>query len=460
MGLIFRALGVEGSGQFGYAMQYTSLFTVFATLGIQRLLVRDIARDPSISWTYVWTATGVMAFLSALVTIAIGVSIFMIESNPIIRAAVMTASISVVIFWALQSPFEALLMARERMVLLAGVNLLSGFARLVFTYYALRVAPTSVMAYTGIAMGNAIAFVFCIACSIFVAGWERPRFRPGLAWAQIRESAPFTVAVFLSLIYFKSDMSLLKWMKGEHETGLYTVAQRLMEPVLMIAGIWGTAVFPALCRFSVTAPDNYSKLMNTSARLALMVAFPMAFGISALAHPIIVLLTGARAVEFQESELVLQILCGMIPLFYLNGVAQEFLYSRHYNWHVVYSYAVASVISVAGNLLLIPRFGAQGVCFVAIAANLAISAMFVYGMRKEYGAMRLPSLTFKTIFACTVMAAATHALSERSLIASIMAGGIIYVLIQTVLRTLSPDERGIFTSLLNAVFRVIQKRFA
>jgi len=448
MGIIFRALGVDGSGQFGFALGYSSLFTVFATLGIQRLLVRDIARDPSIAWTYVWTAVGVMAFLSAVVVAAIGISVLFIEANPVVRGAVLMASVSVIIMWALQSPFEALLMARERMILLAGVNLVSGIARLAGTYYVLRIAPTSVMAHGGIALGNAAGLALCIGAAAVAGGWQRPHFRLSLALTQVRESSAFTVAMFLSLLYFKSDMSILKWLAGESAAGIYTVVQRPMEPLLMIAGIWGTAVFPALCRFSVNAPENYVRLMKTSARLALLVAFPMAFGIAALAGPIVQLLTGARAGDFAESVPLLQILCGVVPFFYLNGVAQEFLYSSCRNWYVVAAYGVAAAVSVAGNMLLIPAMGVYAVAAVAILTNLVVAVMFVYGMRTEYGAMGLPSLVTKTVIACSVMACAAYALSGISLIAAITVGGLLYVALQAALRTLTPEESRLVVAIL------------
>lgn len=458
MGIIFRSLGVEGSGQFGYALQYTSLFTVFATLGIQRLLVRDIARDPAVAWTHAWTAVAVMVFLSAVVVSVIGISISLIEPNVVVRGAVMMASISVIVFWALQSPFEALLMAHERMVLLAVANLVSGVARLVFTYFALLVAPTSMMAFTGIALGNAVAFVTCVGCAIAVVGWERPRFRLKLALAQVYESAPFTVAMFLSLIYFKSDMSLLKWFRGDSAAGVYTAVQRFMEPLLMIASIWGTAVFPALCRFSVAAPDSYARLMKTSARLALMFAFPMAFGIAVLATPIVGILTGARAVEFVGSAAVLRILCVMVPFFYLNGVAQEFLYSSHRNWYVVSAYALASCVSLIGNLAFIPHFGVYAVAWVAGASNAAVSILFVYGMRREYGTMHLPTMTLKTLIACSVMALAAHMLNGLSIVAAVVGGGIVYFMVQALLRTLTREEQALLVSMFQAGIQRVSRK--
>ena len=458
LGIIFHALGVGGSGQFGFALNYPALFTAFATLGIQRLLVRDIARDPSIAWTYVWTAVGVIAALSAIVLGVVAGSIFAIESNPMIRGAVIMAALSVIVLWALQSPFEALLMAKERMVPLAVVYFVAGGARLAGTYAALRLAPTSTMAHAGIALGNGVGFLLCVAVAVKIVGWERPHFRPRLAWMQIRESLPFTVAGLFSMIYFKSDMSILERLQGESAAGIYTWAQRVMEPLLMVAGIWGTAVFPALCRFSVNAPDNYVRLKKMSARLALLVAFPMAFGVGFLARPILVLLTGADGAALEQAVFVLRVLCVVVPFFYINGVAQEFLYASHHNWFVVSAYGIASVISVTANLLCIPMLGVPSVAYTAIAANLVISVLFVRKMRSEYGAMHLVSLVAKTLAACLVMGLAAHALAGHSLVAAIGAGIVIYPAIQLALRTLTPEERTLVNALAAAPLRRFRPR--
>lgn len=440
-GIIFRALGVEGSGQYGFALNYPALFCIFATLGIHRLLIRDIAREPSIAWTHVWTSSVVMLILSLATTAGVMLSMAFIEPDPVTRRAVFMSSLSVVVLYALQRPFESLLMARERMVWIAGVNLLSGVARLTGTWYALRLAPSSVSAHAGIAAGNLVGLAAIVAVSIAVGGWERPRFGPALAWRQIVESNAFTMAALLSMIYFKSDMALLKWLDGETAAGIYTAAQRVTEPMLMIAGIWGTTVFPALCRLSVNARENYTRLMHTSARLALLLAFPMGFGIAALAGPIVGLLTGARDGGFAESVLVLQVLCIVTPAFYLNSVGQEFLYSKHRNGHVVGAYFVGCVASVAANLLLIPRYGAIGAAWSAVIANYVISAIFIYGMRQDYRDMRLFPMTVKTLAACAVMAAVAHALADHSLVLAVAAGTVLYAVLQIALWTLLPEER-------------------
>ena len=451
-GIIFHALGVEGRGQFGFALGFSSLFTVFATLGIQRLLVRDIARDRTIAWTHVWTAVVVVACLCIVVSLVIAGSICLVEPNKDVRLAVILASLWVVVLWALQCPFESLLIAYERMVLVAVVTGIGGVLRLAAVYCAVRQVPTSWAAHGAIAGANVLAFALCAGCAVAVAGWQRPRLRFSLAVGQIRECFPFAVAMLCSLIYFKADISILKFLRGEIAAGIYTPTQRLTEPIMMIAGLWGTAVFPALCRYSTTAREDYDKLQKTSLRLGLFLALPMAFGLAAIAGPILALLTPDRGAQLAQGVKVLRIMCIVIPFFYLNGIAQESFYALHRNWFVAGAYAVAAVLSVAGNLIAIPLFGVPGVPMAAIGANLAITILFVHELRRgqqgEYDAMGLAPLVAKTLIASCAMGSIVYFLSGITLIGAIGAGVLLYPLLQLALRTLTPEERALVLRLL------------
>lgn len=438
MGIIFRQLGVEGSGQFVFAMSYASLFTVFATLGIQRLLVRDIARDPAIAWTYVWTAAGVVAVLSLAAFAAVAGSIRMLEPNAVVRHAVMLATLTFVVLWALQCPFEALLTAKERMGAIAIVYIVAGALKLAGIFALLRYMPSSVAAHAIVAASHAAAFVLCVALTIRAAGWERPRISPALAWRQIRESFPFLAAMICSQIYVKSDLSILKFLEGDKAAGWYGPPQRIAEPILMIAGIWGTVVFPALCRLSIEAPGNYLRLQRASMRLALFLAFPAAFGLACLAGPAIRILAGPG---YDQSVLVLQLLCIAIPFYYLNGIGQEFFYAAHRNWYVVGAYALAAAVNVSVNLICIPLLGVRGVPIAAIAANATIAALFLAGMRETFATMRLGLFAAKTCAACAIMSLLVSLTAPTSLTLAIATGAAAYTLIQILIGTLDAEER-------------------
>ncbi len=452
MAIIFRALDVEGRGVFGFSMQYTSLFTVFATLGIQRLLVRDIARDPTVGWTCVWTALLVVVTLSCLVMGAITLSALWIETSTVNRLSVVFAGGWVVLLWAWQRPFEGLLIAHERMDLVSLVNVVASVLKIGVVYLLMRVSATSASAHAAVFIATALSFALCVGFAFRVAGWDRPRFQWRLALGQVRECYPFAVAMLCSLVYFKSDMSLLKFLHGDAAAGIYTPPQRVMEPLLMVAGLWGTAVFPALCRYAHASPEDYGALKKTSVRFALLTAIPMACGLALTAGPIVDLLTGADP-EARESVLVLQVLAAMMPFFYLNGIAQEFFYSARHNWFVVAGYAVGAVVNVAGNLVAIPAYGAAGASGVAVITNALISGIFIWGLRAELGGMRLPTLVLKTLAACVVMSGLVCGVRGVSLGIAVAMGIVGYLCTLALLRVLDPAERRLMRAMRAAILR-------
>ncbi|MCC6490489.1 MAG: flippase [Candidatus Hydrogenedentes bacterium] len=440
-GLIFRSLGVDGTGQFGFALGYASLFTVFATLGIHRLLMRDISRNPDLAGRYLWTAELVVGVLSILVFIVVVASTLQMDQAPQVRWAVAMAALSVIVLWALQQPFEGLLLAKERMVSVALVNILGAALRLLCVYMTLHLAASSAIAHGAIALGNVLTLLVCVGLTFAMVGWLRPQIHLALAWAQVRECSPFMLAMVFSLIYFKLDISLLMLLKGEVAVGMYTPAQRVTEPIMMLAGLWGTSVFPALCRFSLDTSERYAKLKKASIRLALLIAFPVAFGLGLLAEPIINLLVGARAGEFSQSVRALQVLAFVIPLFYFNGIVQEILYASHRDWSIVGSYGLAAIVSVLGNLLFIPLFGVFAVPAVAFMANLCICVMFGYLIRIELGSMNLIGFALRSVASCSVMGLGAYTVGRHSLPAGVALGMILYAVMQWILNTLEPDER-------------------
>ncbi len=445
--IVFRALDVEGTGQFGHALAYTGVFNVFATFGVQRLLVRDIARDPSTAWTQVWTAAALVAGLS-LATLGIAMAgTALAGEDAASRSAVFYAALSTIVLWALQRPFEAMLTAREEMSGVAVVNVAAAVLKLAAVAIAMRYSPTSAMAHGAIAAANLAAFLLCVGWVVRVAGWERPRVRIGLAIAQLRECMPLLLSMIFSALYFRADMVVLNAVAGPGEAAMYTPVQRIMEPLMMLSSLWGTAIFPAMSRLSAQPGAHFAMLKRSSARLALIGAFPMAFGLAALAEPIIRLLVGAQAGDYADAVTALRVSALVTPFFYFNGVALEFLYAVQRNWYVTVCYGAAAAISVAANIAFAPGHGAIGAAWIAVAVNASISLLFVPAIRHDLAALGLGPLLAKLMLASAAMAGLAWALAPWSLWAAVAAGAAAYAALVFILRMLDADERTIVAGL-------------
>jgi len=146
---------------------------------------------------------------------------------------------------------------------------------------------------------------------------------------------------------------------------------------------------------------------------------------------------------------LLKALCLIMPFFYLNAIAQEGLYAAGRDWFVVSVYAIASVVNVGLNLLLVPRLGVNVLPWTAVVANLFVSLAV---LPTQYASVNLGSLIAKTAAACAVMAAGVVLVNEISWIAAVPVGAAIYGLAQWGLRTLNPDERRLLTGLARSMF--------
>ena len=440
-GVILRALDVEGAGRYGYALGFTSLFTVFATFGIHRLVMRDVARDRASAWQVVWSAEAAVVALNIALYAIIAVFAFAIEKDPLTRSAVLSSALWVVTLYALQRPLEGLLMALERMELAALLAVVGGALRLACVYLVLRSTQTAAVAHLGVAGANALALVFCLGLCLWAARWKqvRPDLRRGLT--QLRECLPFLASALASLIYFKADISVLKFLAGVEAAGIYMPGARVIEPLAMLAALWGTTVFPSLCRLSHQSPEHYERLKKTSLRFALIAAFPMATGLAVFARPAIALLAGDNAEAYEGSIVVMQALAAIVPFFYFNGVVQEFLYSVNRNWLVSQCYWLAAAVSVPLNLLLVPVWGVMALPVAAIAANLAISVLFALAMRGDLAQARLAGLIVKSALSCGGMALAAWVVAPYTLAGALAASGLAYVVLQAALGAVDREER-------------------
>ncbi len=455
--LIVSSLGRTGMGHFSFAWGLASLLTVFATLGVRRVLIRDITRETRDAWTLVWTAVAMVFVLSLVVTGLLCLAEWGFDGNAPRRSAVMMATLWIVVLWAWQQPFESLLMAREKMALTAVLQVSVAGLKLASVWWFVASGSTGADAHGALLLANVPGLALFIGAAIRIEGWSPPHVEWTALRRILRECRPLLAAMILSLLYFKSDIVLLGWLRGDDAAGIYGAVQRISEPVMMMAAVLGTALFPTLCRHSVASADNLSLLRRTSARLVLLVSMPMAFGLAAVAGSVIGLLAQDRAGEFAASVGVLQLTCAVIPFFYFNGVAIEFLYAADENWFVVRAYALAAAISVAGNIIAIPLVGVIAVPCVAITVNALISLLYWI---KLHGALRdahLGGLLLRSTAACCVMGGLSWWLAAHSLIAAIAVGTVVYPVLQIAFGTLSPLERQLALRLAEGVIRHMRR---
>lgn len=208
-----------------------------------------------------------------------------------------------------------------------------------------------------------------------------------------QQAWPFGLAAIFHLIYFQSDIILLKYIIGDEAAGLYNVAFTVMAAVYLLPSvIYQKFLLPKIHRWANHDRERFYKvyrqgniamlLLGTIAMLALwMTAFwwiPLLFGD-----------------QYVKTVVLLNVLAVCAPiLFVASSVGATLMTREHMSRKVIFMGGVAA-LNIVLNFLLIPRYGAIGAAVSTVLSNLVLLVIYYIAAQSFVFATDLKS-TIKT----------------------------------------------------------------
>lgn len=276
-----------------------------------------------------------------------------------------------------------------------------------------------------------------------------------VSWKQRdrREALRGTFLIGLSAVtyaaLFRVDAVLLGLLKGSEAVAVYAVAYRLIETVLFVSHVINQAIFPVMSA-STTAgriQRGYEKALAAAA----FVYFPFAV-VSVIEGPrILGLLFGESYASTSSS--VLAWLAPSPFLFAAGYFGITVLIARQRNLDLLVAALCATAVNVAANLLLIPRFAADG-------AALANSGAYAVQLAVVYVAMRRTDMTVRIgrplveVGIATAVLAGSLIVLDAPLVVEMILGAAVYMGVWFVLaRRFAPDQTALAGQLLGVASR-------
>lgn len=171
------------------------------------------------------------------------------------------------------------------------------------------------------------------------------------------------------LIYNTADQLILKVMRGDHETGLYGSAYRIIQLPLAAWYAVTASALPELSRLWREDPPVASRLV----RKLTLGAFAAGAGIAAVIWVargwVVRLIFGA---EYGPSADVLGILAFAVPLEFVASVKGTAYVAAGRERGTLVCVAIAAITNVVGNLIFIPGHGMQAAAWVTLASYAAL----------------------------------------------------------------------------------------
>lgn len=253
----------------------------------------------------------------------------------------------------------------------------------------------------------------------------RLSFRPNEWKAMVRLAFPFGFSALLATVYNKLDVVLLTAMTTPAVVGWYSAAYKLLTVTNLIPTVITTATFPRFAALQKSDRSQLNRVFWDGIRILLAICVPMVIMGTTLARPITLFLFGA---QYERTAPAIQILIWACGIVFFNIYLTGFLGALGLQGHVVRFQVAATVLNVATNLLLIPRWQHLGSAAATVATEgLMFVLQFRLSLRQLPGVENL-KIGWAIAFASASLGA-TLLLTTRwgwNILPVLVAGGIVY----------------------------------
>jgi len=198
----------------------------------------------------------------------------------------------------------------------------------------------------------------------------------------IRESLPYALLILLMAIYMRSDQVLLVNLlkeDGEYQNGLYAKAFRILDALNMFGFLFAGMLLPMFSRL-LAKRNQISSLVRTTTNILLPISIVIAANAVFFKSDIMSLL-------YEKNTLTASYLYGFVifsfPAYCIMNVYSTLLTANGNLKILIGIAAVACLLSLVGNSLLIPIYKAQAVAWVGVGVQwFAAAAYVLFSVRK------------------------------------------------------------------------------
>ena len=360
---VARYLGPEKFGLLSYAHSFVGLFTIFATLGLDEIVVRELIKDESKRNLLVGTTFWLKFFGALLVLLVLAFAIKYTSNDYktnilvfIIASATIFQSFNVVDIY-----FQSKVMGKY----VAYANLFSLFISSIVKII-LILSNASLIAFAWVVLFDSIV----LACGFIYFFLKHSTFRiknlifyKSTAIDLLKDSWPLIFSGAVLMIQARIDQVMIKEMINTTEVGYYSAAIKLIEVFGFIPVMLKISLYPAILNSKIVSNEFYQDRLLNFYRLNFILFLAVAIPIFLFSEQIVLLLFG---IQYQSVGILLSIM--VIRLFFTNmGVARSaYILNENLMKFSLITMILGTITNIALNYLWIPWYGSKGAIIATI----------------------------------------------------------------------------------------------
>ncbi len=377
-----RALGVADFGIYSFTLAFVYNFIPVADFGVERLILRDIAREPEKAGYYFPRLLPLRVFLS-LASYLLALILGIVLGLPLRELVYLSLFGLALLPYNLAFLAVSFQNAREKMHYLAVVNIalaaLSGVLGITFVFLKLGLF----WIFLAYPLANLVLALFVFSQ---VRKWGLP-----LGWKVdlkffrevLSQSWIFAAFTILAVFYLRATVLAIGIFKEPAVSGLYNSVFKFVEAGVLIPQSLALALFPLSSRLFLEDKAKLKSVYLKTLGILLIASLPPALILLFLAEPVVSLAYGPL---YLPAAGVFRILGLSLILFFVNALPGNIIQnSEKVKNFLPFSIAIFLFVFLL-SFLLIPRYSLLGAGWAVVGGELfgfIVSNIFVLKILKE-----------------------------------------------------------------------------
>mgnify|MGYP000114642753 CR=1 FL=1 len=392
--ILARQLGAETYGLFSSSLGTVNLIAPLAGFGVSSLWLKVFGQE---GWSAVrWVKPSIMflfwSTISVIITLVVWANTFSHDSNT--KDLVQLLSITVIG----QASIEVLkskLQLEEKFGALTLYQLLIPLLRVILVITTIFYSKLNVIFIgLGYAIISIIVFAICAtpiyktSLGSFELKGHKKNKNESLDSTSIgpidvlRNSWVFGFATMFYVLWSQSNVVILKYLLGDVEAGLYSVALLVINAICIFPSVvYSKFLMPKIHRWSNHDQERLKYIFYLGNKLMFCIGLAFMFLVFVTSSYSIPLVFGD---EYTESIKILILLSLTLPIRFVGHSVGALLVAKEYMKVKVKVMSIVAIVNITMNFIIIPKVGLIGVAYVAIFNEILLLALYYILVRKFY----------------------------------------------------------------------------
>lgn len=371
---VSRVLEPGGVGLYNFANTYANWFALFAALGIPLYGIRGVAKigdDLSKQRDFVSEIISISILATLLCVFFFLLTLFFV---PQLHENYLVFLIAATILYITPFKIDWFFSGKEEFAYITIRSLIIKTISIVLLFLLVK-NKSHLLVYVSITAFSQIANEIWNYYKLYKSG-----IHPYFTFNGLKHVRPLLMLFFSSIsvsIYTILDTLMLGFFTSYDEVGYYSCVTHISKAILPLVTSLSIVAIPRVSTFFLNKKwEQINALMNKSFSFVSFIAFPITFGIIAIAPVFVPLFFGVKFVNAVFPLQIISIIIISIGLNNLLGI--QFLAGIGYDKQLMFSITIGAISNLLLNFCLIPLLGASGACISSVCSETIILFVMMY----------------------------------------------------------------------------------